>query len=75
MNFNENMIFTLAAKSDKVFLPVYISCTLGEMQQITESQLSEKPSILQSIVYCIMSFSLLPTILELSSWSDNISKI
>lgn len=46
MNFNENMIFTLAVKSENVFLPVYISCALGEMQQIPESQLSEKPSIL-----------------------------
>lgn len=56
VNFNENRILPLLLNLRKFFCLsfVHISCTLGGMQQITESQLLEKPSILHSVFYYIM---------------------
>lgn len=42
--------FTFAVKSEEAFL----SLMLSEMQQISESQLLEKPNILYSVFYYIM---------------------
>lgn len=66
MNFNENMIFTLAVKSAKVFLPVHISRTFG--MKCSRLRKSTIRKVKYFIVYSLLHYLIFFTpALELSS--------